>query len=377
MPIWLIWGRRFLNLPQLSVLEAVGYALSILVDIPSGALADIIGRKTIIMVGWALVAVGHIGEGLAGSVPSYIGWGLIAATAAAFIAGADTALVYDTLKLAGQKEEFTRVNGNGLFAYRTGIIIATFMGGMMYNVAPWVPFVCMGTAEFLSVFCWYFMKEPKVESEKYSWTRYVNQIKSGVAEVYKTSYTKFLSVFYILVGGITFSSFYFFNYSYAIDLGFNAMQQSLLFGFTGIAKALIVLVFARYAKKLTKNQVYLSFVGFMLLSYLPAMLVGRNVAIMIITMTEILGVARFAFLDKYINDEFDSKHRATALSFMDMMVNIVYLVILTAGGFIANSFGTSHLYTVLGVVVLVAVLPVSLKLVAHGQRQAEEAANGS
>jgi len=363
IPIWLIFGKHFLNLPQLSTLEAISYALTILIDIPSGALADILGRKNIIIAGWLFVALGHAGQGLANSVFIYILWGLVSTIATAFVAGTDTAFIYDALKEKGLSKEFSSVNSKGLFTYRIGIIVATFLGGFMYQVNSAFPFVLMGLAEFLSVFCWWFMKEPKMEKIVFSVSSYFNQMKDGVSQVFKSSYTKSLSLFYILVGGISFTSLFFFNYSYAIDLKFNAIEQSYLFGFTGIAKALIVLVFAKYAKKITEKQVFLGFMIFMIISYLPAMFVGRNIGIMIITLTEIIAVARYAFLDQFINDEFISKHRATTLSFMNMMVNIVYLTIVLAGGYIANKFNTAYLYTLLGVVILLTILPITLKLI--------------
>jgi MFS family permease len=363
IPIWLIFGKNFLNLPNLGLLESAGYALTILVDIPSGAVADIIGRRKVIMLSLLLLALGHIGQGLSWNIPSYIIWGLIATIAGTFMAGSDTALVYDTLKEKGRDREFIKINGKALFANRMGIVIATFLGGFLYSIHTSLPFILMGMAEFLSIFCWYFMNEPKLEHIKFSLSNYVLQMKLGILQVTKNSYVKSLSVFYVFVGGITLSSLYFFNYSYALDLGFDASQQSLLFGFTGIVKALIVLVFAKYAHKFTKIQIYLIFLLFMLLSYLPAMFVGRNLALTIITFTEMLAVARFAFLDKFINDEFESKYRATSLSFMDMLVNVVYIVIVTAGGFIANSFGTAHLYSLIGLLVLVLVAPVTYKLV--------------
>lgn len=363
IPIWLIFGKHFLNLPQLGLLESLSCALAILIDIPSGALADIVGRKNIIIVGWIFVALGHAGQGLANSIFIYILWGLISTIAAAFVSGTDTAFVYDALKEKGESNKFSSVNSKGLFSYRVGIIFATFLGGFLYQVNTFVPFVCMGLAEFLSVFCWWFMKEPKMEHIVFSWKSYVNQMKDGVNQVFKSSFTKSLSLFYIIIGGISFTSLYFFNYSYAIDLKFNAIQQSYLFGFTGILKALVVLVFAKYAKKLTKNQIFLGFMFFMVISYLPSMFVGKNIAILIIALTEIIAVARFAFLDQLINDELESKHRATTLSFMNTMVNLVYLIIVTIGGYIANRFNTAYLYTLLGVIIVLTIVPTTLKLI--------------
>jgi MFS family permease len=365
IPIWLIFGKHFLNLPQLGLLESAGYLLMILIDIPSGALADLIGRKKVIMAGWFFVALGHAGQGLSTSALFYIIWGLISTIAASLISGADTAYLYDTLKLNGKQAEFTKVNSYGLFINRMGIIVATFLGGFLYKIHSSIPFIFMGLAEFLSLFCWYYMKEIKVHSQKFSFTNYISQIKDGIRQVYKTSYTKVLSIFYIIIGGITFTSLYFFNYSYALDLGLNAMQQSVFFGITAILKALIVLVFAKYANKISRNKILFMFMIFMVVSYLPSMFVGNNIAIILITFTEILAVARFAFLDQFINDEFESKHRATALSFINMMVNIIYVLVVAVGGYIANSLGTGKLYSLLGVLIVISLVPVTLKLISY------------
>lgn len=368
IPIWLIFSKHFLSLPQITTLEAVSCILTILIDIPSGALADIVGRKNIIMLGWFFVAIGHINQGLTDSVFWFICWWLVSTIAASFVAGADTAFIYDALKEKDQAKNFTTINSKGLFAFRMGIVIATFMGGFMYQLHIYYPFVFMGLAELVNIVCWFFMKEPKMEKVIFSWKSYANKMKDGVSQAFLTSYTKSLLLFYVLIGGISATSLYIFNYSYAVDLGFNAIAQSYLFGFTGILKALIILVFAKYAKKLTKKQVFLAFMIFMIISYVPATFVGKRIGVIIITLTEIIAVARFAFLDPFINDEFETKHRATTLSFINMMVNIVYLTIVFVGGFIANYFNTAMLYSLMGIVIMICIVPTTFKLIATHNR---------
>ena len=74
--------------------------------------------------------------------------------------------------------------------------------------------------------------------------------------------------------------------------------------------------------------------------------------------------ARWVILGKYTNDEFDSKYRATAISALSMGVGLLYIIITVASGPIISSFGgVRTVYTILGILSILLVLPLSISIV--------------
>lgn len=362
IPIWLLFGLRFFDLSGLALIESITYFVTVIVDVPSGALADIIGRKRVIIIGLAILGLGHIFLGMSGTIWDYVLWSLLTNIGASFIAGADTALLYDHLKEYGESEKFIKVQSFAISFFRLGIIIASFLGGWLYNILPALPFVIMGICELAAILCWIFIKEPKLDSEKFKWGNYIVKIRTGFTEIFKTESLRPLTAFYVLIGGITLSSVYFFSFSYAWQLGFDANAQSVLFGFSGIAKAIVAFTIGMLAVKFTRGKIFVWFAILAVLTYLPAAFAPLWLGVLIITASETLGSARMALLDKFVNDELSSQHRATALSAINMLINLFYLILVGLGGLIANKYGTSVLYSIFGIILLLVALPLAIKL---------------
>lgn len=50
--IWLFFYSRFLNFTEIAILSALGGLAAILLEIPTGAFADMFGRKTAIVISY-------------------------------------------------------------------------------------------------------------------------------------------------------------------------------------------------------------------------------------------------------------------------------------------------------------------------------------
>ena len=75
------------------------------------------------------------------------------------------------------------------------------------------------------------------------------------------------------------------------------------------------------------------------------------------------GTGRWIILTRYTNEMFDSKYRATAISALSMIVGIIYVAITSLSGPIIAAYGVRTIYTMLGILTLVTVLPLSVVLV--------------
>ena len=364
VPIWILFGLKFMGLSPQANLEAIAFFMGTIMELPSGALADLIGRKASIIIGWFITATSHILLGLSLNSFFYVLWSLLGGFGGAFISGADTALIYDSLKQENKESEFAVIQSKAMVLYRIGIIVATFTGGFIYKIDNRLPYVLMGIFELIGMLFLFLLKEPNIDSIKFTWSRYLQTIIDGIKQFTKNSNNKLLAIYYLIIGGISFSSLFFFNYSYAVDLGFDGIKQSYLFGISGITKALIVYFLSKYFIKIGKKRILWIFPIFMILFYLPAVYAPFLLAVLIIIATDTIAAARMSVLDQIVNDELESKSRATALSFLNMLVSIVYMAILFSGGIIVEKYGTSYLYTILGTC-LILLIPITYKLTKH------------
>jgi MFS family permease len=128
--------------------QAIFSGVIILMDVPTGLLADVWTRRRIMVVGTALYAVGEL---LMLVVHGFVGAAIAEAllgVAVSLLSGAKMALLYDSMAEAGQGEDYSRkqgfVHGSGLYA--TGF--SALLGGWLYGLHPALP---MGLSAVMAV----------------------------------------------------------------------------------------------------------------------------------------------------------------------------------------------------------------------------------
>ena len=136
-----------LSFQELLIGEAAFAATIVLMEVPSGWLADTLGRKRCLVLGFLLNAFCYLILWQASGF-----WGAVGAQAAigvgiSLISGADVALFYDRLAAAGQTSEFRRLEGlrHGLSQF--GIALASVAGGLLYAWRPDLPILATVVAE--------------------------------------------------------------------------------------------------------------------------------------------------------------------------------------------------------------------------------------
>ena len=122
---------RGLNYVQINSLWGIIVATMFLTEVPTGVVADRIGRKAAINVALALQVLGEVVFIFA---RGYLPFALAAAIGGlgfAFSSGAIEALVYDSLKIKGREDEMTKGMGFITAAQRSANLLAYALGGLL------------------------------------------------------------------------------------------------------------------------------------------------------------------------------------------------------------------------------------------------------
>ena len=130
IPFFTDWGK--INFTQIMFLQSWFMLWVFLLEIPTGAVADYLGRKhSLIMacVVWIIASIVY------GSVPSFyifLFGEFLWAMAYALLSGADDAFIYDTLKKIGKskksKKIFGRISSFHLAGFMLGAPIGSIIG---------------------------------------------------------------------------------------------------------------------------------------------------------------------------------------------------------------------------------------------------------
>ena len=363
IPVWVGFARRIISFEQIALFTALSDSLVILLELPTGVLADLIGRRTTIMLGWLIRGMGTIFIGFAADWWFFLVGGIVCSLGQVLVSGADTALVYDTFKELKEEKRFGDYSAKAGLIARIALTIAILLGGYLYQINAGLPYWLQGAIQLAAALTVLQLVEPKIDSEKFDLSSYLKQTTIGFLELVKTPYIRKLSIFYALVGGITWSCVYYFNQPLANELGFSEIGQSWLFGAIYLASSVLCLLIVKNEERFPRKNIYLFFSLAMMMALLPGIWISKNnswIFLLIITITASL---RFSLLNKYVNQKFLSKYRATAVSSLNMLVNILTVVLIGLSGGIQDRYGTGVIFTMLGMLTIILVLPSALSLV--------------
>jgi len=361
MPIWYAFETQFADGATLAALYATTYLISVFLELPTGALADLFGRKIIVTIGYLIGGASFIFISQAKDISwLWIGY-IISQIAATFVSGANIALYYDTLKELKRESDFSKLLGENELVYRVGIILSTIIGGYVFLYSKNMPYILVGISTMLAGAAIFFMVEPHIDSEKFTLQNYIRQTKLGFAQLWKTKYIRDFSLYYISIGGITWYFLYFLLNVFMTDSKFDPISRGWLSAINSLLVAVVALVITK-RKLLTKPMTYLFFPILMLLGFIPAPFVPKIGAAICLFFSYLVGITRFTFLDQYTNAEFESKYRATAISALNMSISFVYFFLTFALNPVLSKFGSGWVMFSLGVITLLTTLPTAFTL---------------
>ena len=124
-----ILAARGYSLVEIGFAETVFHIVSLVFEIPSGVLADVFGRKNMLMVSNVMRMIGNIIMIVSCNFFMVCASMAFYAVSYNFASGSGDALAYDSLKLAGCEEDYERYASNQMVIYRLCSGISTLCAG--------------------------------------------------------------------------------------------------------------------------------------------------------------------------------------------------------------------------------------------------------
>ena len=161
IPIWVVFLQaKGLSLTQIGVLESVAWVLAAAIEVPTGAIADRWGRKASMALGTSLYALAMfliLTEALS---PTFLLGYALWNTSFAFISGADTAFLYDSLKADGRADEAAKQSGRYLAITQGSQGVASVIGAAVATLDITLCFTIGGVSGLVATALVLTFKEP-------------------------------------------------------------------------------------------------------------------------------------------------------------------------------------------------------------------------
>jgi MFS family permease len=356
MPIWLVFLQgRGLTLTQIGVLDAFGWVLQSVAELPTGALADLYGRKVSMALGAFLLGAGLLAvqsEPL--SILFLLGY-MIWGVSHTFIGGADSAFLYDSLKAAGREGEYTRLAGQYSAVMWTAQATAAVAGGFLATVDPALCFTVSAALALVAAGLALTLKEPPREATaaRRDVRPLVGTLRNGI--LFALGHPQ---VRYPLVLGSIISTFAFFltfmvlqPYARTAGLPYPALGLLVLMArAAGTGGALL----AGWAGRLTGPLTAGSVSSAVVIGCLGLMTAGPTFGglLALLAITAVTGLVR-PILSHEVNRWTPSERRATVLSVQGLLFTLILVVLDPLVFGVADRFG---LPTALGLMTALFIL---------------------
>ncbi len=115
---------RGLSASEFGLITAVYYVATVVLEVPSGVLADRLGRRRLLVLGAFANLLGFGALGLAHDLPTFVLAEVLVAAGTATVSGADSAWLFDRLTAEGREADYARIEGAGYAAWLLSTAVA-------------------------------------------------------------------------------------------------------------------------------------------------------------------------------------------------------------------------------------------------------------
>lgn len=341
---------RGFSLAELGILEGAFHLTSFLMEIPTGIIADLYGRKTSRLLGrlFFLMSLGIMFWSqsflfqLFGFAITAIGYNLES--------GAGEALLYDSMKEIGIESRYKRTAGRNNLILEIGGVLSFLLGGFIAVRLgyTWVfipsMFLCL-----ISILNTMSFAEPTLahhEQKRLRKMGWLRALKTQTAESFQVVKDRPKIAFLIIFSELIFmflTSLFFYLQTYWKGNGWDEFSIGLVLAAASVMSAVSGLTGEAIEKKIGERAILLfaplllliSMWGIALTPYAPFFFV----------ITGLIDGMLYVAIQDYLNKMIPSERRATVLSFQSMTFSIFMMVLFPIIGFFGDLYGLKYAFS--------------------------------
>lgn len=347
--VWLYFYRLFITDQQVGLLDGMAFAIGLLAEVPSGALADKFGRDKMVRLGQVFIGSGILIQAVCSSfMPFFVGQAILM-IGFSFTSGADDALFFEKLGFSRSSTMWRKLVTRGSQVALTATLLATVIGGWLHTINPRIPWVLTGLMFMAAAWLIWPVKDMRPKNARMSMTQ---EIKSYLCDI-RTGFSQFRMPklwpyvpFILAVQGL----FYLTGYGLLRIVLLARFTFSPFFGAITVAVCGVITVgllalVHQYADKL-HEKIVLTIIAAaaaagLLLSLADIGLWGFVVILVLYAGEYIL----HPFISEILNNQTSESQRATVLSVASFLRMLPYVVLAPVIGYL-NTHGKLHIFLI-------------------------------
>lgn len=338
--VWMLYlAYRGLSLFEIGIMEAIFHLTSFAMEVPTGIVADLLGRKTSRILGRTMAIIATVLMIFSGGVVGFAVSFIFSALSYNLESGAGDALLYDSMKEIDREKEYMKVKGKGEAFFQIANAMALPIGGYLATLdyaSVYKLALVIGIVTFLQSLTFIEPTVGKVEKKENHLATFVHQLKDSISIIRKDKQLAFLILMAESYGVFATTTFFYIQNFLKMN-----GRSELRIGIVLAIGAVLAASFATGAHKIEKRFGFKSTLTFLLLAgsasfWIMATGAFAEVGIVLLSIFEVI---EFVVMSDYINKLIPSERRATILSMESMVFSLFMIVIFPLVGLIGDLYG--------------------------------------
>ncbi len=354
--IWVLYlAYCGMSLAQVGLIEGIYHATSIVFEIPSGAVADLLGRKKSMILGRICIGISCMIMLFSKSFGLFALSFIIQALGNNFNSGSEEALVYDSMKYIGREEHYMGVYGRLNVIIEVSQGIATVAGGVLAEYSWfWCYAACAAIALLALVPVLLLTEAPcdRQEGKRIALRELVISHFRKSFHILRSDARILRIILYFSTVFAAQTLLFFYSQQYYFECGYNKIEISLILLAVGLAScagaALSEKIYRLWGKKTV--AIATVFIAGALICYSLG-----NIAVSIVGFSAagFFNSMLYPVQSEALNQLIPSEQRATLISVNSLFFSVAMILLFPAAGALADRLGLATVLAGIGFTVLV------------------------
>ncbi|MBP2644314.1 MAG: arabinose efflux permease [Firmicutes bacterium] len=347
--IWVIYlCFKGISLTQIGILEAIFHATSFLFDVPTGALADLFGRRISMVCGRIASIISAILMMVCDSMWGFSLAFVFSGLSYTLNSGAGTSLLYDSLVGVGEEWRYTKVAGliNALGEVAQAVAVA--LGGYLADTSFLYAYIAILVVDSLAIGVMCKLVEPIIVREQETRRGLIAHIRESVKVLLATKIALYLMLYLSFIVA-TSTTVYFYCQKYFEAMHYSYTAIAILFSIDSLLRAAC----ARYAyifeEKAEQTKIIVSLLVFVILGLAGLAMASGMWGVVFYYIISVADGVAYPIFSGYINSLLPSEQRATLLSMESTMFSLGMIVIFPLVGLLSDSTSLNLAFLVLAI----------------------------
>lgn len=354
--IWVLYlSYKGLSLAEIGIIEAIFHVSSVLGEIPTGAAADFIGKRTSIILGRIMSIVSGIIMIFGNNFFVFSIAFVFSALGHNLNSGAEESLIYDTLKQLKKEDEYNKTAGKIAVMMEVGSGLAVFIGGVLSDIKFVYAYILSLIIQIAAFITSTLYVEPVGKSKnEITSSNFLTHINESKNIFFKDKRVFYLILFSEITATIA-MTIYYYSQKYFGDMKYAKTVIAIILLSDNVVQAFAAKIAYRLEDKLKEKGIVILIPTLYMVSIIGLFFFKGNIVIVFFLVCSFSCGITYPIFSNYINSCILSKYRATILSFQSICYSVFMIVVFPIIGFFGDKYGINNAF----LLIMFLIIPVA------------------